>query len=128
MRAGRYLVTIHKRKQFGRPIAEFQRLQFILADMAMKREAAPQLSYAAAARSERAMVGERVDDLTFFSSACKCMADVATSVTTDAVQLPGGYGFVNDNPAERMMRCQDHPDLRGHQPIQRVVMARQLLK
>jgi alkylation response protein AidB-like acyl-CoA dehydrogenase len=69
-------------------IAEFQGLQFMIAGMAMKLEAARQLTYAAAARSERAMAGERVDDLTFFSSACKCLAsDVAMSVTTDAVQL-----------------------------------------
>jgi alkylation response protein AidB-like acyl-CoA dehydrogenase len=46
-----------------------------------------------------------VDDLTFFSSACKCLAsDVAMQVTTDAVQLLGGYGYVNDYPVERMMR------------------------
>ena len=51
------------------------------------------------------MAGEKVADLTFFSSACKCLAsDVAMSVTTDAVQLLGGYGFVNDYPVERMMR------------------------
>jgi Acyl-CoA dehydrogenases len=60
----------------------------MIADMAMKLEAARQLTYAAAAKSERAMAGEKIDDLTFFSSACKCLAsDVAMSVTTDAVQL-----------------------------------------
>src|SRR6202012_1712447 len=96
---------VKERRQFGRPIAEFQGLQFMLADMAMKLEAARQLTYAAAARSDRAMAGERVDDLTFFSSACKCLAsDVAMAVTTDAVQLLGGYGYVNDFPVERMMR------------------------
>jgi alkylation response protein AidB-like acyl-CoA dehydrogenase len=69
---------VTERRQFGRPVAEFQGLQFMIADMAMKLEAARQLTYAAAARSERAMAGERVDDLTFFSSACKCLAsDVA---------------------------------------------------
>src|SRR5580698_6990263 len=65
---------IRERKQFGRAIAEFQGLQFMIADMAMRLEAARQLTYAAAARSDRAMAGERVDDLTFFSSACKCLA------------------------------------------------------
>jgi alkylation response protein AidB-like acyl-CoA dehydrogenase len=111
-------------------IAEFQGLQFMIADMAMKLEAARQLTYAAAARSERAMAGERVDDLTFFSSACKCLAsDVAMSVTTDAVQLLGGYGYVNDYPVERMMRDAKITQIyEGTNQIQRMVMARQLLK
>ena len=105
---------VRDRKQFGRSVAEFQGVQFMLADMAMKLEAARQLTYAAAAKSDRAIAGELVDDLTFFSSACKCLAsDVAMSVTTDAVQLLGGYGYVNDYPVERMMRdakitTQDH--------------------
>src|SRR5215471_9486885 len=121
---------VRERRQFGRPVAEFQGLQFMLADMAMKLEAARQLTYAAAARSERAMAGERVDDLTFFSSACKCLAsDVAMSVTTDAVQLLGGYGYVNDFPVERMMRDAKITQIyEGTNQIQRVVMARQLLK
>jgi alkylation response protein AidB-like acyl-CoA dehydrogenase len=96
---------VRERKQFGKPIAEFQGLQFMIADMAMKLEAARQLTYAAAARSDRALAGQRVADLTFMSSACKCLAsDVAMQVTTDAVQLLGGYGYVNDYPVERMMR------------------------
>jgi alkylation response protein AidB-like acyl-CoA dehydrogenase len=121
---------VKERRQFGRPVADFQGLQFMLADMAMKLEAARQLTYAAAARSERAMAGERVDDLTFFSSACKCLAsDVAMSVTTDAVQLLGGYGYVNDYPVERMMRDAKITQIyEGTNQIQRVVMARQLLK
>jgi alkylation response protein AidB-like acyl-CoA dehydrogenase len=121
---------VKERKQFGRAIAEFQGLQFMIADMAMKLEAARQLTYAAAARSDRAMAGERVDDLTFFSSACKCLAsDVAMSVTTDAVQLLGGYGYVNDYPVERMMRDAKITQIyEGTNQIQRMVMARQLLK
>ena len=121
---------VRERRQFGRAIAEFQGLQFMIADMAMKLEAARQLTYAAAARSDRAMAGERVDDLTFFSSACKCLAsDVAMSVTTDAVQLLGGYGYVNDFPVERMMRDAKITQIyEGTNQIQRVVMARQLLK
>ena len=121
---------VRERKQFGRPVAEFQGLQFMIADMAMKLEAARQLTYAAAARSDRAMAGERVDDLTFFSSACKCLAsDVAMSVTTDAVQLLGGYGYVNDFPVERMMRDAKITQIyEGTNQIQRMVMARQLLK
>jgi alkylation response protein AidB-like acyl-CoA dehydrogenase len=121
---------VKERKQFGRAVADFQGVQFMLADMAMKIEAARQLTYAAAARSERAMSGEKVPDLTFMSSACKCFAsDVAMSVTTDAVQLLGGYGYVNDYPVERMMRDAKITQIyEGTNQIQRMVMARQLLK
>jgi alkylation response protein AidB-like acyl-CoA dehydrogenase len=118
------------RRQFGQAIAEFQGVQFMLADMAMKVEAARQLTYAAAGRSERQMSGEPAPDLTFFSSACKCFAsDVAMEVTTDAVQLLGGYGYVSDYPVERMMRDAKITQIyEGTNQIQRLVMARQLLK
>jgi alkylation response protein AidB-like acyl-CoA dehydrogenase len=121
---------VRERRQFGRPVADFQGIQFMLADMAMKLEAARQLTYAAAARSDRAMAGEQVPDLTFFSSACKCLAsDVAMAVTTDAVQLLGGYGYTSDYPVERMMRDAKITQIyEGTNQIQRVVMARQLLK
>ncbi len=121
---------VRERKQFGKAIADFQGVQFMLADMAMKLAAARQLTYAAAARSERAMSGEAVGDLTFFSSACKCFAsDTAMEVTTDAVQLLGGYGYVKDFPVERMMRDAKITQIyEGTNQIQRVVMARQLLK
>jgi alkylation response protein AidB-like acyl-CoA dehydrogenase len=121
---------VKERKQFGKAIAEFQGIQFMLADMAMKLEAARQLTYAAAAKSERAMAGARVDDLTFISSACKCYAsDVAMEVTTDAVQLLGGYGYVKDYPVERMMRDAKITQIyEGTNQIQRVVMSRHLLK
>ncbi len=121
---------VKERKQFGKAVAEFQGVQFMLADMAMKLEAARQLTYAAAARSERAMAGEKIADLTFISSACKCFAsDVAMQVTTDAVQLLGGYGYVSDYPVERMMRDAKITQIyEGTNQIQRMVMARQLLK
>jgi len=121
---------VKERRQFGQPVAEFQGVQFMLADMAMKIEAARQLTYAAAARSERALAGEPAADLTFMSSACKCFAsDVAMDVTTDAVQLLGGYGYVSDYPVERMMRDAKITQIyEGTNQIQRVVMARQLLK
>jgi alkylation response protein AidB-like acyl-CoA dehydrogenase len=121
---------VKERRQFGRAVADFQGVQFMVADMAMKLEGARQLTYAAAARSERAMAGEKVEDLTFFSSAAKCLAsDVAMSVTTDAVQLLGGYGYVNDYPVERMMRDAKITQIyEGTNQIQRMVMARQLLK
>jgi alkylation response protein AidB-like acyl-CoA dehydrogenase len=120
---------VKQRRQFGQPIAEFQGVQFMLADMAMKVEAARQLTYAAAARSDRALSGEPAPDLTFMSSACKCYAsDVAMEVTTDAVQLLGGYGYVSDYPVERMMRDAKITQIyEGTNQIQRVVMARQLL-
>jgi len=121
---------VRQRRQFGQAIAEFQGVQFMLADMAMKVEAARQLTYAAAARSERALSGDPAPDLTFMSSACKCFAsDVAMEVTTDAVQLLGGYGYVSDYPVERMMRDAKITQIyEGTNQIQRVVMARQLLK
>jgi alkylation response protein AidB-like acyl-CoA dehydrogenase len=121
---------VKERRQFGRAIADFQGIQFMLADMAMKLEAARQLTYAAAARSQRAMDGQPVPDLTFMSSACKCLAsDVAMDVTTDAVQLLGGYGYVSDYPVERMMRDAKITQIyEGTNQIQRMVMARQLLK
>src|SRR5919205_3389476 len=114
-----------ERRQFGRPIADFQGLQFMLADMGMKIEAARQLTYAAAGRSER---GDR--DLTFFGAAAKCFAsDVAMAVTTDAVQLLGGYGYTRDFPVERMMRdAKNTPIYEGTNQINRMVMARNLLK
>jgi alkylation response protein AidB-like acyl-CoA dehydrogenase len=102
----------------------------MVADMAMRLEAARQLTYHAAVKSERAMLGERVPDLTFVPSACKCLAsDVAMDVTTDAVQLLGGYGYTRDFPVERMMRDAKITQIyEGTNQIQRVVMARQLLK
>jgi len=121
---------VKERRQFGRPIADFQGLQFMVADAAMRVAAARQLTYAAAAKSDRAMAGEKVADLTFFSSAAKCFAsDVAMDVTTDAVQLLGGYGYVKDYPVERMMRDAKITQIyEGTNQIQRVVMARQILK
>ena len=113
-----------ERRQFGRPVADFQGLQFMLADMGMKVEAARQLTYAAAGRSER---GDQ--DLTFFGAAAKCFAsDVAMQVTVDAVQVLGGYGFTRDYPVERMMRDAKITQIyEGTNQVQRIVMARQLL-
>jgi alkylation response protein AidB-like acyl-CoA dehydrogenase len=121
---------VKERRQFGQAIADFQGVQFMLADMAMKLEAARQLTYHAAALSEQAMAGAKVPNLTFVSSACKTMAsDTAMAVTTDAVQLLGGYGYVRDYPVERMMRDAKITQIyEGTNQIQRMVMARQLLK
>jgi alkylation response protein AidB-like acyl-CoA dehydrogenase len=116
---------ITERRQFGKRIGDFQGVQFMLADMAMKTEAARQLIYAAASKAERG-----APDLTFVSAAAKCFAsDVAMEVTTDAVQLFGGYGYTQDFPVERMMRDAKITQIyEGTNQIQRVVMARQLLK
>ena len=116
---------VKERKQFGKAIAEFQGVQFMLADMAMTLEAARQMVYVAAAKSER---GDA--DLPFFGAAAKCYAaDVAMQVTTDAVQLLGGAGYVKDFPVERMMRDAKITQIyEGTNQIQRMVMARQLLK
>jgi alkylation response protein AidB-like acyl-CoA dehydrogenase len=113
----------HERKQFGKEIFEFQAIQFILADMAMNIEAARQLTYAAAAKSER-----NDKDLRFFSSASKTFAsDVAMKVTTDAVQVLGGYGYVSDYPVERMMRDAKLTQIyEGTNQVQRIVMARNI--
>ena len=116
---------VKERSQFGKHIAEFQGVQFMLADMAMKLEAARQMVYVAAAKSQR---GDK--DLSFFGAAAKCFAsDVAMEITTDAVQLLGGAGYVKDYPVERMMRDAKITQIyEGTNQVQRIVMARALLK
>jgi alkylation response protein AidB-like acyl-CoA dehydrogenase len=123
------LAYAKERRQFDRPIAQFQAVQFMLADMAMKIEAARRLTYHAAAKSDRAMAGEKVDDLMFTSSAAKCFAsDMAMEVTVDAVQLLGGNGYTCDYPVERMMRDAKVTQIyEGTNQIQRVVMSRHIL-
>lgn len=115
---------VKERKQFGKAVAEFQGIQFMLADMAMAVETARQMVYVAAAKSER---GDK--DLPFFGAAAKCYAsDVAMQVTTDAVQLLGGAGYVRDFPVERMMRDAKITQIyEGTNQIQRMVMGRHLL-
>ena len=113
----------HERKQFGKEIFNFQAIQFKLADMAMKIEAARQLTYAAAVKSENGS-----SDLTFYSAASKCLAsDTAMAVTTDAVQILGGYGYVSDYPVERMMRDAKLTQIyEGTNQVQRIIIARNL--
>ncbi|MER5944899.1 acyl-CoA dehydrogenase family protein [Streptomyces sp. NPDC046716] len=114
---------VQERKQFGKAIADFQGIQFMLADMAMKISAARALTYQAAAASER---GDA--DLTYLGAAAKCFAsDTAMEVTTDAVQLLGGYGYTRDYPVERMMRDAKITQIyEGTNQVQRIVMARNL--
>jgi len=119
------IAYVKERQQFGKAVAEFQGVQFMLADMGMKLEAARQMVYVAAAKSERDDA-----DLSFFGAAAKCYAsDVAMEITTDAVQLLGGAGYTTDFPVERMMRDAKITQIyEGTNQIQRIVMARQMLK
>jgi len=124
---------VKERKQFGKAIADFQGIQFMLADMAMKLEAARQLTYAAAARSERVFLADGdaaagKENLTFYGAAAKCFAsDTAMEITTDAVQLLGGYGYTRDYPLERMMRDAKITQIyEGTNQVQRIVMAKNL--
>ncbi|EIV93367.1 acyl-CoA dehydrogenase family protein [Frankia sp. QA3] len=118
------IAYVKQRRQFGRTIADNQAVQFMLADMGMKIEAARHLVYVSAARAER---GE--PNLGFVSAAAKCFAsDVAMEVTTDAVQLFGGAGYTRDFPVERMMRDAKITQIyEGTNQIQRLVMSRALL-
>jgi alkylation response protein AidB-like acyl-CoA dehydrogenase len=97
----------------------------MLADMAMKLEAARQLVYVAASKSER-----DDPDLGYFGATAKCVAsDAAMAITTDAVQLLGGVGYTRDFPAERMMRDAKITQIyEGTNQIQRLVVARHLLR
>ena len=113
------------RTQFGERVVDFQGIQWMLADMATQTEAARQLTYAAAAR-----VDAEAHDLPYWTSSAKLVAgDTAMKVTTDAVQVLGGYGYITEYPVERMMRDAKITQLyEGTQQIQRLIVARQLLQ
>ena len=116
-----------ERKTFGRPLSENQGLQWMAADCAMRIEAARGLVYKACAIVDE---GDPRGDLSMAGAMAKCFAsDVAMRVTTDAVQFLGGYGYTNEFPVERMMRDAKITQIyEGTNQIQRLVMARQLLK
>ena len=118
---------VKQRKQFGRAIADFQGLQFMLADMTMRTEAARTLVYRACATIDE---GDPRGDLASLGAMAKCFAsDTAMSVATDAVQLLGGYGYTKDFPAERFMRDAKITQIyEGTNQVQRVVIARHRLK
>jgi alkylation response protein AidB-like acyl-CoA dehydrogenase len=111
------------RTQFGKPIAEFQMIQAMLADMDAQTEAARQLLYKAATE-----IDAGAPDASRWSAMCKLVAgDTAMRVTTDAVQVLGGYGYIDEFPVERMMRDAKITQLyEGTQQIQRLVIARAL--
>ena len=114
-----------ERKQFGKAISSFQGLQFMLADMATELEAARALTYAVAR-----MVDAGVKDISKGSAMSKLFAsDVAMKVTTDAIQVLGGYGYMRDYPVEKYMRDAKITQIyEGTNQIQRNVIALELLK
>ena len=111
-----------ERRQFGRPIKEFQAIQFKLADMATRVTASRALLYSAAAAKDRG------EPITQFSSMSKLLAsETAMWVTTEAVQIFGGYGYVKEYPVERLFRDAKVTELyEGTSEIQRIVIAREL--
>ena len=111
-----------ERRQFGKPIKEFQAIQFKLADMATRITAARALLYAAASAKDRG------EPITQFSSMSKLMAsETAMWVTTQAIQILGGYGYVRDYPVERLFRDAKVTEIyEGTSEIQRIVIAREL--
>lgn len=114
-----------EREQFGQPIASFQVIQHMLADMATKIEAARALVYATAR-----MIDSGASDISKESAMCKCFAgDVCMQVTTDAVQIFGGYGYMKEYPVEKMMRDAKITQIyEGTNQIQRNVIAQNLWK
>jgi alkylation response protein AidB-like acyl-CoA dehydrogenase len=119
-----------QRKQFGKPIAEFQAIQFKLADMATEIDAARLLTYRAAWLADRAIAsGDGNPRFTNEASMAKLYAsEVAVRVANEAVQIHGGYGFIKDYPAEKYYRDVKLCTIgEGTSEIQRLVIARQLL-
>ena len=116
-----------ERKAFGAPIANLQGLRFMIADMAIRTEAARALVYRACAQID---AGDPEGTLTYLGAAAKSFAsDTAMSVATDAVQLLGGNGFTKDFPAERYMRDAKITQIyEGTNQVQRVVVSKYLLK
>ncbi len=112
------------RHQFGKPLAEFQALQFRLADMATELEAARLMIYNAAAKHDAG-----ADDAALYSAMAKRYAtDACFDICNQALQLHGGYGYLRDVPVERFLRdLRVHQILEGTNEIMRVIIARRLL-
>jgi alkylation response protein AidB-like acyl-CoA dehydrogenase len=113
------------RQQFGQPIADFQNTQFTLADMATELEAARALLYLAAAK-----VSANAADKTRFAAMAKRFAtDTGSTVVDRALQLHGGYGYLQDYPIERFWRdLRVHRILEGTNEIMRMIVGRDLLR
>jgi alkylation response protein AidB-like acyl-CoA dehydrogenase len=114
-----------ERKQFGKAIGEFQGIQFMIADMEAQTAAARAMVYWASQ-----LIDDHSPEVTHHAAIAKLLAgDAAMKVTTDAVQILGGYGYVNEYPVERMMRDAKITQIyEGTNQIQRVVIARDLLR
>ncbi len=114
----------NERHQFGKPIAEFQGIRMMLADMATQIEAARSLVYRTAA-----LIDSKEADSDMLSAMAKYFAaDVAMKVTTDAVQILGGYGYMRDYKVERMMRDAKVTQIyEGSNQVQRLVVAHHLI-
>jgi alkylation response protein AidB-like acyl-CoA dehydrogenase len=119
------MAHVRERKQFGRPIADFQATQFTLADMETELQAARALLYLAAAK-----VQAGAPDRTKFAAMAKRLAtDTGSAVVDRALQLFGGYGYLMDYPVERLWRdLRVHRILEGTNEIMRVIVARELMK
>jgi butyryl-CoA dehydrogenase len=119
------VVYANGRQQFGQPISGFQMIQGMFADMATQVEAARQLVYASARACDA-----NAKDLTRLAAMAKLFAtDVAMKVTTDAVQIFGGYGFMRDYPIEKYMRDAKITQIyEGTNQVQRIVVARSIIK
>ena len=119
------LKYLKERVQFGRPLAEFQGLQWMLAEMALKIELARTMIYRVCSEIDH---HPQSKDIMRLASMAKWFAsDTAMSVTTDAVQLLGGYGFTREFPVERMMRDAKITQIyEGTNQIQRIIVAKEL--
>jgi alkylation response protein AidB-like acyl-CoA dehydrogenase len=118
---------LKQRQQFGHPLADFQGLQFMIADMAMRVEAARGLVYRACGIIE---AGDPHGELSSIGAMAKCFAsDVAMQVATDAVQLLGGYGYSREFPVERFMRDAKITQIyEGTNQVQRIVISKRVLR
>lgn len=120
---------VKERKQFGRSIGAFQNTQFQLADMATKTKAAQLMVYAAACKKDEYTKNPKVSYSVEAAQAKLCAAEVAMEVTTKAVQLHGGYGYIREYDVERMMRDAKITEIyEGTSEVQRMVISANLLK
>ncbi len=123
------IAYVKERKQFGRSIAHFQNTQFQLADMATKVQAAQLLVYRAAMKKQEFATNPKISYSVEAAMAKLCAAEVAMEVTTKAVQLHGGYGYIREYDVERMMRDAKITEIyEGTSEVQRMVISANLLK
>jgi len=120
--AQRYM---HERRQFGRPLADFQALQFKLADMATELVAARQMVRLAASKLDAV----HTDASVYCAMAKRLATDIGFEVCNQALQIHGGYGYIREYPLERLLRdARVHQILEGTNEIMRVIVARRMLQ